>query len=95
MIDTAVRPSGLTEQEAADRRARGQGNTMPPATNRSYARIVRDNVFNFINVAIFILGASLVAVGRPMDALLSVGINFVNIIVSVVQEVRAQRILDR
>ncbi len=68
---------------------------MPPATNRSYARIVRDNVFNFINVAIFILGASLVAVGRPMDALLSVGIIFVNIIVSVVQEVRAKRILDR
>ena len=68
---------------------------MPPATNRTYARIVRDNVFNFINVAIFILGAALVAVGRPMDALLSVGIIFVNIIVSVVQEVRAKRILDR
>jgi len=95
MIDHAVRPTGLTAQEAADRRARGQGNTLPPATNRTYIQIVRDNVFNFINVAIFLLGAALVAVGRPLDALLSVGIIFVNIIVSLVQEVRAKRILDR
>ena len=95
MIDQTVRPKGLTEAEAADRRARGLGNSMPPATNRTYVQIVRDNVFNFINVAIFLLGAALVAVGRPMDALLSVGIIFVNIIVSVVQEVRAKRILDR
>ncbi len=71
------------------------GNATPPATNRTYTQILRDNVLNFINIAIFILGAELVAVDRPMDALLSVGIICINIFVSVVQEVRAKRILDR
>jgi cation-transporting ATPase E len=86
---------GLTEQEAAARRSQGQGNTAPPPTGRTYAQILRDNFLTFINIAIFSLGVALVLVGRPMDALLSVGIIVVNIMVSVVQEVRAKRILDR
>jgi len=72
----------------------GKGNSAPPSTTRTYAQILRENVFNFINIAIFVLGAALVLVGRPMDALLSVGIICLNILVSVVQEVRAKRILD-
>jgi cation-transporting ATPase E len=85
---------GLTAAEVQARRAAGQGNTAPPPTTRTYGQILRENVFNFINIAIFVLGAALILVGRPMDALLSVGIIFLNILVSVVQEVRAKRILD-
>lgn len=85
---------GLSEAEAKARRARGQGNKLPPATTRTYGQILRENVLSFINIAIFVLGAALVMVGRPMDALLSVGIIFLNISVSVVQEVRAKKILD-
>jgi cation-transporting ATPase E len=86
---------GLTESEVRDRRARGLGNTSPPPTSRTYARIVRDNVLTFINVVLFMLGFGLVLVGRPTDALISVGIISINIVVSLVQEVRAKRILDR
>jgi cation-transporting ATPase E len=95
MEQTANLPRGLSEEEVHARRRQGLQNTPPPTTTRSYVQIVRENVFNFINVSIFILGAALVLVGRPMDALLSVGIIVLNILVSVVQEVRAKRILDR
>jgi len=87
--------TGLTEAEAASRRAAGRGNTAPLATGRTYAQIVRENVFTFINDVIFVLGVLLVIVGRPLDALVSLGVIGVNIAVSVVQEVRAKRTLDR
>jgi cation-transporting ATPase E len=88
-------PRGLSAQEVQSRRAQGLNNTPPPSTSRTYFQIVRENVLNFINIAIFVLGAALVLVGRPMDALLSVGIICLNILVSLVQEIRAKRILDK
>jgi cation-transporting ATPase E len=86
---------GLSEREAASRRAAGQGNTPPPPTGRTYGQIIRENVFTFINNILFVLGFALVLVGRPLDALVSVGVIAVNIVVSVVQEIRAKRTLDR
>ncbi|HVC79853.1 MAG TPA: HAD-IC family P-type ATPase [Chloroflexota bacterium] len=85
---------GLSEQEAVARRASGQGNTAPPPTGRTYLQILRENVFTFINNILFVLGLALVLVGRPLDALVSVGVIAVNIVVSVVQEIRAKRTLD-
>ncbi len=93
--DRAASPRGLTEQEAAVRRSQGQGNPSAPPTGRTYAQIIRENVFTFVNNAIFLLGLALVLVGRPVDALISVGIILTNVAVSVVQEIRAKRMLDR
>jgi cation-transporting ATPase E len=92
---TPTAQSGLSDAEAASRRAAGFGNPAPPPTTRTYARIVRENVFTFINNVLFALGIALVLVGRPMDALVSLGVISTNIVVSVVQEVRAKRTLDR
>ena len=97
MVATEERPTtiqGLSEREAEARRAAGQGNSAPPPTGRTYLQIVRENVFTFINNILFLLGIALVLVGRPLDALVSVGVIAINIVVSVVQEVRAKRILD-
>jgi cation-transporting ATPase E len=91
----ATPPSGLTDAEAARRRAAGLGNPAPPATSRTYAQILRENVFTFINNVIFVLGVLLVLVGRPLDALVSIGVIGTNIVVSVAQEIRAKRTLDR
>src|SRR5579871_5703239 len=88
-------PAGLSEREAAQRRAAGEGNTAPPPTGRTYGQIFRENVFTFINTILFLLGVALVLVGRPLDALVSVGVITANILVSVVQEIRAKRTLDR
>ncbi len=87
--------SGLTEAEVAQRRSQGLGNKVPPPTGRTYAQIMRENIFTFINLVIFILGMALVIVGRPSDALISLGVISANVLVSVVQEIRAKRTLDR
>ncbi len=86
---------GLTTKEAAERRARGLGNDVKIQTSRSYPEIIRENVFTFINNILFGLGIALVLVGRTSDAVVSVGIIMINVVVSVVQEVRAKRTLDR
>ncbi len=91
---TAPPISGLSENEVAARLAKGEGNTALPHTTRTYARIIRENVFTFINDALFILGIALILVGRPLDALVSVGVIMINIVVSIVQEVRAKQMLD-
>jgi len=86
---------GLMEDEAARRRAAGQGNDVDVHTGRSFARIVRENVFNFINNLFFGLGVLLVVLGRPLDAFVAVFVIMANTVVSLFQEVRAKRIIDR
>ena len=86
--------TGLTDAEADRRRADGLGNTAPPATTRTYVEIVRENVFTFVNNVLFLLGLALVIVGRPFDALVSLVVIGTNIVVGIVQEVRAKQTLD-
>ncbi len=87
--------AGLTAAEVERRRAAGLGNTPPAPTTRTYGQIVRENVFTFINNVLFVLAVALVVVGRPFDALISVAVIGTNIVVGIVQEVRAKRTLDR
>ena len=92
---TSTGPRGLSEREVAERRARGQGNTVALPSSRSYAQILRENVFTLINTVLFGLGIALVLLGRVSDAVVSVVVVLINVLVSVVQEVRAKRTLDR
>ncbi len=88
-------PAGLTEREAAERRARGMGNNVRLETSRSYAQIVRANLITFINLVLFGIGVALMLLGLYTDALLTVGIAFMNVVVGLFQEVRAKRALDK
>ena len=94
--DLAPTPaSGLSDAEVSRRRAAGLANTAPPPTSRTYLQIVRENVFTFINDILIALAIALIAVGRPIDALVSVSVIATNVVVGVVQEVRAKRTLDQ
>ncbi|HUN07150.1 MAG TPA: HAD-IC family P-type ATPase [Aggregatilineales bacterium] len=86
---------GLTEAEAVQRRAAGKGNNIRLETSRTYWQIIRDNIFTFLNMVLFSIGAVLVLLGLPTDAFLSVGIALLNVVVGVVQEFRAKRLLDK
>src|SRR5271157_4408202 len=86
---------GLTANEVEVRRKQGQGNVAPLKTSRSYFQIVRENVFIPVNNFMFVLGIALLLLRQYSDALLSVGVVSFNILVSVVQEIRAKRTLDR
>ncbi len=95
-IATIVPPlPGLSHEEAARRRAAGQGNDVQISTGRSYGRIVRDNVFNFINNLFYVLGITLLALGKPLDAFVVVFVIVANTVISLVQEIRAKRVMDR
>ena len=87
--------AGLSEEEAALRRARGEGNDHDIGTGRTYLDIVRANLFTFFNNLLFIIGAALIALGHVNDAMTSVGLGLVNALISTAQEVHAKRQLDR
>jgi magnesium-transporting ATPase (P-type) len=89
----AAAPSGLTEAEAA-RRLAARGPQRPLATSRSYASIVRANVFTIFNLILAVAGAATIAFGNWQDALF-LGILFFNTTIGIVQEVRAKHALDR
>jgi cation-transporting ATPase E len=86
---------GLSQQEAAARHRRGEGNVAVSASSRSYTRILRTNVFSFFNLILFVIGAALLALGRYSDAVTSVGLGLLNAGISAAQEIRAKRKLDR
>jgi cation-transporting P-type ATPase E len=87
--------SGLSEAEVHARQATGQSNAPGHSTSRTYAEIVRANVFTFINFVLCGLGIALVALGRVSDAVLSIGVVGVNLAVGLIQEVHAKHVLDR
>jgi cation-transporting ATPase E len=93
--DGAATARGLSTAEAADRLRRGESNTTPNATTRSYATILRTNVFSFFNLILFVIGAALLAMGRYSDALISVGLGLINALISATQEIRAKHKLDQ
>ena len=100
MIDAPVAPTtaaerarGLTEAEAA-RLLAERGRPKPPGTSRSYASIVRANVFTVFNLILAVAGAATLAFGEWQDALF-LGVLVANAGIGTVQEVRAKRSLDR
>lgn len=95
LSENPVTGQSLTENEAAERFKNGQGNNFSIPSSRSYFQIFRKNLFTFINTVLFSIGIVLTVLGRPDDALISVGVVFVNLVVSLIQEVRAKRKLDR
>ena len=72
-VGAAASTAGLTSGEAAARRRRGEGNDSVTGISRSYARILRTNVFSLYNTILFVIGGALLAMGRYNDALISVG----------------------
>ncbi|MCB9159250.1 MAG: HAD-IC family P-type ATPase [Caldilineaceae bacterium] len=87
--------TGLSENEAQQRRAAGLGNDVAHKSGRSYVDIIRANLFTFFNNILFAIGIALIAMGRINDAITSVGIGLVNALISTLQEMRAKRQLDQ
>jgi P-type E1-E2 ATPase len=84
--------TGLTEAEAASRLA-GRPRERR-TTSRSYASIVRANVFTVFNLILAVAGAMTLIFGEWQDALF-LGVLVANASIGSVQEIRAKRALDR
>ena len=85
--------AGLTSEEAA-RRLAERGPAEQPGSSRSYASIVRANVFTVFNLILAFFGGLMLAFGSWQDALF-LGVLVSNALIGIVQEVRAKRALDR
>ena len=85
--------SGLSEQEAA-RRLAARGRPERLRTSRSYASIVRANVFTVFNVILAGFGTVTLIFGDWRDALF-LGVIVANSAIGITQETRAKRALDR
>src|SRR6187397_24776 len=84
---------GLSEVEAARLLAQREP-FPPPATSRSYASIVRANVFTVFNLILLVFGVVTLVFGDWRDGLF-LGVLVANSAIGIVQEVRAKRALDR
>ena len=84
---------GLSSDEA-ERRLLARGELRSPPTSRSYASIVRANVFTVFNLILAVFGGLTLALGDWRDALF-LGILVSNAGIGIVQEARAKRALDR
>lgn len=85
---------GLSEAEVVERRRNGLGNSVRVHAGRSYLQIFRQHVFTFINTVLFGVVIALALMGRPDDALATVSLVALNVVVGVFQEVRAKRKLE-
>ena len=85
---------GLTGAEVAERVQLGQTNAVKEASSRSYAYIIRGNVFTRFNAILGTLFVVILIFGSPRDALFG-AVLVVNTLIGIVQEVRAKWTLDR
>lgn len=93
--ETGSIQAGLTSAQVAARRRQGLGNAVRISTSRSLRDILKSNVFNPINVVLYVIGAGMILVHDVGSALGTVGLVLVNALVGVVQEVSAKRQLDQ
>ncbi len=86
--------TGLSGAEVADRVARGLSNDVPEAPTRTFGQIVRANVVTRFNILLGSLLAVILVVGPIQDALFGI-VLVSNVLIGVIQEVRAKRTLER
>jgi P-type E1-E2 ATPase len=91
----AIGTAGLTASEVAERVARGQVNRVARSSAAAYAGIVARNVFTLFNLLIVPAAAALFALDDLRAAVAVSGMAITNLVLGLVQEVRAKWHLDR
>ena len=93
----AARPrlQGLSEAEAAARQVDGQKKAPEFDAAGSRRRNLRKNLLTIFNLDVLGLAGALWLLGQPLDALLTLGVLFLNIGVNVFQEQRSEKRLDQ
>jgi magnesium-transporting ATPase (P-type) len=84
----------LSQEEAEARRVEGQSNDIQLEPPRTSSEIWRENVFSIFNLNLLGLAIAIWVLGKPFDALVTVGVLLLNIGLNVGQELLAKRKLD-
>jgi cation-transporting ATPase E len=86
---------GLSQQEVAARVKRGQVNAVSFESGRTYFQIFQKNAFTFINSVLFAISLILIIMRQYGNAFVTGGLILFNVVITVYQEVRAKRKLER
>lgn len=86
---------GLSSQEAADLKSKGMYNKTKMKVSRTYSEIIIKNVVTPFNILLFILGAILLIIEEPINAVSAVLFITMNIVIASAQEIKAKRRLDK
>lgn len=89
------RMTGLSSEEVRDRVSRGLVNSTSTQETKTYGQIVFKNVFTGFNMILFVLGAILLFLNDPLNALAATGVIIANIFIATIQECRAKSRLDK
>ena len=87
--------SGLTAAEVAQRVARGEINRVRRSDRADYLDIVARNFFTLFNALVVPAALALFLLGEYRDAFAVSGMALTNLVLGLVQEIRAKRHLDR
>jgi len=87
--------SGLTTAEVAQRVARGEVNRVRRSDRAEYLDIAARNLLTLFNALVVPAAVALFYLGETRDALAVSGMALTNLVLGLVQEIRAKRHLDR
>ncbi|MCU0547750.1 MAG: HAD-IC family P-type ATPase [Leptolyngbya sp. Prado105] len=85
---------GLSDQEVREQQLAGKTNDVKLPTSRSYARILQENLFTFVNAVFFAISGVFILLQRASDAVFVAVIIFSGVIIGIVQEIWAKQKLD-
>lgn len=86
--------SGLTQQEAEEKIARGECNGSFSVRSKSVGRIFADNIFTLFNLINILLAVCVALVGAYRN-MLFMGVILCNTAIGIIQEIRSKRTIDR
>ncbi|PJF44521.1 MAG: haloacid dehalogenase [Phototrophicales bacterium] len=86
---------GLTSAEVEERKRQGLVNDIDLSSSRSLADIIKSNFLSVANVALLLIVAVLLILGKVPEALATGGVVVVNVFLGAFQEYRAKIKLDR
>lgn len=91
--------TGLTAEQVEERVSKGQTNATPNANSKTIGSIICENVFTFFNILCFIVFVALVVINimykQKWSNVLFMLIIVVNIIIGIVQEIRAKKTIEK
>ena len=85
--------SGLSDEEAMLRKARGRGASESGTITKSYGQILRENCCTLFNLLNLLIALALFAVGEYTN-MLFMGVIILNVVIGIAQECKAKRLID-
>ena len=94
MASDKATQQGLTSEQVAERKAAGQVNTVSSSHSKTIGQIVFGNVFTYFNLINSLIFVLVLLTGRYANTLF-MGVVISNLLIGVIQEIRAKVVTDR